>query len=191
MGISKLEIRDVREAEVPAALAVTKASYSEFRDGSPDEFWEKYITNIEEAIMRAPATERIAAFLNEELVGSVLLCYKSFVGDDPEIRLLAVLPAFRRHGIARQLMDECERRVRRMGKPRVVLHTTHLMSPARAWYERSGYSRFEAIDFFPVPRFLVMGFAKDLTREDSSTVSSRAAVSDSGTNRELRNVMDG
>ena len=191
MGISKLEIRDVREAEVPAALAVTKASYSEFRDGSPDEFWEKYITNIEEAIMRAPATERIAAFLNEELVGSVLLCYKSFVGDDPEIRLLAVLPAFRRHGIARQLMDECERRVRRMGKPRVVLHTTHLMSTARAWYERSGYSRFEAIDFSPVPRFLVMGFAKDLTREDSSTVSSRAAVSDSGTNRELRNVMDG
>lgn len=191
MGTSKLEIRDVRKAEVSAALAVTKASYSEFRDGSPDEFWEKYMTNIEETIMRAPATERIAAFLNGELVGSVLLCHRSFVGDDPEIRLLAVLPAFRRHGIARQLMDECERRVRRMGKPRVVLHTTHLMSTARAWYERSGYSRFEAIDFFPVPRFLVMGFAKDLTREDSSTVSSRAAVSDSGTNRELRNVMDG
>ena len=86
MGISRLEIRDVREAEVPAALAVTKASYSEFRDGSPDEFWEKYMTNIEEAIMRAPATERIAAFLNGELVGSVLLCHRSFVGDGPEIR---------------------------------------------------------------------------------------------------------
>jgi hypothetical protein len=48
-------------------------------------------------------------------------------------------------------MDECERRVRRMGKARIVLHTTHLMSIARAWYERSGYSRFEAIDFSPVP----------------------------------------
>ncbi len=164
VGISRLEIRDVREAEVPAALAVTKASYSEFRDGSPDEFWEEYMTNIEEAITRAPVTERIAAFLNRELVGSVLLCHRSFVGDDPEIRLLAVLPAFRRHGIARQLMDECERRVRRMGKARVVLHTTQLMSIARAWYERSGYSRFEAIDFSPVPGFLVMGFAKDFTK---------------------------
>ena len=175
VGTSRLEIRDVREAEVPAALAVTKASYSEFRDGSPDEFWEKYMANIEEAIMRAPATERIAAFLNGELVGSVLLCHRSFVGDDPEIRLLAVVPAFRRHEIARQLMDECERRVRRMGKARVVLHTTHLMSIARAWYERSGYSRFEAIDFSPVSGFLVMGFAKDLTREDASAVNSRAA----------------
>ena len=188
MGISTLEIRDVREAEVPAALAVTKASYSEFRDGSSDEFWDKYMTNIEEAIMRAPATERIAAFLNGELVGSVLLCHRSFVGDDPEIRLLAVLPAFRRHGIARQLTDECERRVRRMGKPRVVLHTTHLMSIARAWYERSGYSRLEAIDFSPVPGFLVMGFAKDLTREDASTVNSRAAASDSGTNRKIHSL---
>ena len=168
VGISRLEIRDVREAEVPAALAVTKASYSEFRDGSPDEFWEKYMTNIEEAIMRAPATERIAAFLNGELVGSVLLCHRSFVGDDPEIRLLAVLPAFRGHGIARQLMDECERRVKRMGKGRVVLHTTRLMSVARPWYERSGYVRFEPIDFSPVPGFLVMGFAKDFKAKKAS-----------------------
>lgn len=185
VGMSRLEIRDVREIEVPAALAVTKASYSEFRDGSPGGFWEKYTTNIEEAIVRAPATERIAAFLNGELVGSVLLCHRSFVGDDPEIRLLAVLPLFRRHGIARHLMDECERRVRGMGKARVVLHTTHLMSIARAWYERAGYSRFEAIDFSPVPGFLVMGFAKDLTREDASAVNSRAAAFDSGPNREL------
>lgn len=183
MGISRLETRDVRETEVLAALAVTKDSYSEFRDGSPDGFWEKYMTNIEEAVIRAPATERIAAFLDGELVGSVLLCHKSFVGDDPEIRLLAVLPAFRRHGIARQLMDECEGRVRRMGKMRIVLHTTHLMSIARAWYERAGYSRFEAIDFSPVPGFLVMGFAKDLTRQDASTVNSRAAAFDSGANR--------
>ena len=137
VGISRLEIRDVREAEVPSALGVTKASYSELRDGSPDEFWEKYMTSIEEAIMRAPATERVAAFLNGEMVGSVLLCHRSFAGDDPEIRLLAVLPAFRGHGIARQLMDECERRVRRLGKARIVLHTTHLMSIARAWSERS------------------------------------------------------
>jgi hypothetical protein len=65
VGISRLEIKDVREAEVPAALAVTKASSSEFRDGSPDEFWEKYMTNIEEAIMRAPATERKRPFSME------------------------------------------------------------------------------------------------------------------------------
>lgn len=159
---SDLEIRDARETELPAMVNLTKASYAEFQDGSPSGFWEAYMTNIEEAIMRGPYTERIAAFLDGELVASVLLCHKSFKGDDPEIRLLAVLPDFRKHGIARQLMDECERRVGRKGKARVVLHTTHLMSTARRWYERSGYFRFETIDFSPVPGFLVMGFAKDL-----------------------------
>jgi ribosomal protein S18 acetylase RimI-like enzyme len=168
IGSSKLEIRDAREAELPAMVNVTKASYAEFQTASPSGFWDVYMTNVEEAIMRASDTERIAAFFDGELVASVLLCHRSFVGDDPEIRLLAVLPAFRRHGIARQLMDECERRVRRMGKPRVVLHTTHLMSTARAWYERAGYSRFEAIDFSPVPGFLVMGFAKDLKAKKAS-----------------------
>lgn len=165
-GNLKLEIRDAREAELRAVLSVTKASYTEFRAGSPEEFWEKYMSNIEEAILRAPDTERIAAFLDGELVGSVLLCHKAFNGDDPEIRLLAVLPNFRRHGIARQLIDECERRITLMGKTRVVLHTTHLMSIARPWYERSGYVRFESIDFSPVPGFLVMGFAKDLKTTD-------------------------
>ena len=162
IGSSKLEIRDAREAELPAMANVTKASYAEFQKSSPSGFWDVYMTNVEEAIMRASDTERIAAFLDGELVASVLLCHKSFKGDDPEIRLLAVLPDFRKHGIARQLMDECDRRVGRTGKARVVLHTTHLMSTAHRWYERSGYFRFEAIDFSPVPGFLVMGFAKDL-----------------------------
>ena len=170
LGNSKLEIRDATEAELRAMLSVTRASYAEFRDGSPGDFWEKYMTNIEEAIMRASDTERIAAFLDGELVGSVLLCHKAFNSDDPEIRLLAVLPNFRRHGIARQLMEECERRIRLMGKTRVVLHTTDLMSIARPWYERSGYVRSESIDFSPVPGFLVMGFAKDFkTAEESES----------------------
>jgi ribosomal protein S18 acetylase RimI-like enzyme len=159
---SKLEIKDAREADLRSMLDVIRASYAEFRDGSPDDFWEKYMINIEEAIMRAPDTQRIAAVLDGELVGSVLLCHKADNSDDPEIRLLAVLPNFRRHGIARQLMEECERRIRLMGKARIVLHTTDLMSIARPWYERSGYVRFESIDFSPVPGFLVMGFAKDL-----------------------------
>ena len=157
-----LEIREAREDELTTMLRVTNASYAEFRDGSSDAFWDTYTANIEEAILRAPDTERIAAFLDGELVASVLLCQRPLKGDDPEIRLLAVLPHLRGRGIARQLMDECELRVNRMGKTRVLLHTTHLMSIARHWYERSGYVRFEAIDFYPVHGFLVMGFAKDL-----------------------------
>ena len=57
MGSSKVEIRDAREAELPAMLNVTKASYAEFRDGSSDEFWEKYMANIEEAWGSSDMTE--------------------------------------------------------------------------------------------------------------------------------------
>jgi hypothetical protein len=92
IGSSKLEIRDAREADLPAMVKVTQASYAEFQESSPSGFWDLYMTNVEEAIMRASNTERIAAFLDGELVASVLLCHKSFKGDDPEIRLLAVLP---------------------------------------------------------------------------------------------------
>ena len=163
MTTPQLEIREPLEDELTAMLRVTNASYAEFRDGSPDAFGDTYLVNIEETILRAPHTERIPAFFDGELVASVLLCRKPLKGDDPEIRLLAVLPHLRTRGIARRLMDECELRVRRMGQTRVVLHTTHLMSIARHWYESSGYVRFEAIDFYPVPGFLVMGFAKDLS----------------------------
>jgi ribosomal protein S18 acetylase RimI-like enzyme len=163
MGIQQVEIREAREDELATMLSVTKASYAEFRDGSPDAFWDIYMGNIEEAILRAPDTDRVAAFLDGELVASVLLCRKPLKDDDPEIRLLAVLPHVRGRGIARQLMDECELRVSRIGKTRVVLHSTHLMSIARQWYQRSGYVRFEAIDFCPVPGFLVMGFVKGLS----------------------------
>src|SRR5260370_3168313 len=109
----------------------SKAGYGEVRESRPSGFWDVYMTNVEEAIMRASDTERIAAFLDGELVASVLLCHKSFKGDDPEIRLLAVLPDFRKHGIARQLIDECQHPVRRTGKARDVLHTPHLIMTNR------------------------------------------------------------
>ena len=76
MGTQQVEIREAREDELATMLRVTKASYAEFRDGSPDAFWQIYMGNIEEAILRAPNTERIAAFLDGELVASVLLCRK-------------------------------------------------------------------------------------------------------------------
>ena len=143
-------------------LELTKASYKEYQDNSPAGFWDIYMTNIAEAIMKAPNTERIAAFIDGQMAASVLLCQKSFNGHDPEIRLLSVSPLFRQKGLAAKLMQECEQRLASRGVKKVVLHTTHLMQIARAMYERSGYQRFEAIDFSPVPNFIVMGYRKEL-----------------------------
>ncbi|HEY9680532.1 MAG TPA: GNAT family N-acetyltransferase [Oculatellaceae cyanobacterium] len=155
-------IRDVQNNERQQMLALILNSYKEYKEESSPEFWEQYTRNITDAVRSGPDIERIAAFNGVEMVGSVLLCHKTFKGSDPEIRLLAVSPNARQQGIAQKLMTECERRVRQLGKKRVVLHTTHLMQIAKAMYERSNYVRFEEIDFRPVPDFLVMGFAKEL-----------------------------
>jgi predicted N-acetyltransferase YhbS len=157
-----IELRDVADGEREAMLALTLDSYKEYESQSSPAFWQQYTKNIAEAVRSGPEIERIAAFDGKSMVGCVLLCHKTFKGPDPEIRLLAVSPTARKQRIAQRLMDECERRVKTLGKTRVVLHTTSLMQVARAMYERSNYVRFEEIDFRPVPDFLVMGFVKDL-----------------------------
>src|SRR5215510_5620697 len=62
VGTPQLVIREAREDELTTMLRVTKASYAEFRGGSPDGFWDMYMANIEEAVLRTPDTERVAAF---------------------------------------------------------------------------------------------------------------------------------
>lgn len=159
----QIVVRDAQDNEREQMLALTLEAYKEYKEESSPQFWEQYTKNIADAVRSGPDIERIAAFREAEMVGSVLLCHKTFKGPDPEIRLLAVSPNARQQGIAQKLMTECEQRVKQSGKKRVVLHTTHLMQIAKAMYERSDYVRFEEIDFRPVPDFLVMGFAKELS----------------------------
>lgn len=163
-----IEVRDATEKELQNMLELTIGAYKEYQADSPDGFWDQYIINIGKAVTEASETERVGAFINGEMIGSVLLCRRSMRGDHPEIRLLAVSPSARNKGIARLLMKECESRLVERGHEKVVLHTTDLMNTARAMYERSGYTRFEAEDFSPVPGFTVMGYIKSLNSADAS-----------------------
>lgn len=56
------------------------------------------------------------------------------------IRVLAIAPAARGHGIARALTDECLRRARSDGAPAVGLRTAEAMTAARALYESVGFT---------------------------------------------------
>jgi ribosomal protein S18 acetylase RimI-like enzyme len=159
---SVISVRDASPSELQEMLALTLEAYDEYRPDCPDDFWVKYVRNITEAVTEAPDIERIVAICDGKMAGSVLLCKKSFMADEPEIRLLAVSPRFRQRGVAAELMAECERRLKARGHRTVVLHTTHLMDTARRMYERSGYVRLEALDFKPVPSFTVWGFSKIL-----------------------------
>ncbi|MFA6210502.1 MAG: GNAT family N-acetyltransferase [Candidatus Obscuribacterales bacterium] len=156
------DIRDAEENEREAMLNVTLAAYREFEVNADANFWQLYEKNIAQAINEGPDIERIVYLIDKKIVASVLLCKQSFNSPEPEIRLLAVDPAYRQKGIAKALMNECERRLAERGHKQVVLHTTSLMQTAREMYERNGYTRYEKIDFSPVPEFIVIGFIKNL-----------------------------
>ena len=79
-------------------------------------------------------------------------------------RLLAVHPEARGRGLGRLLTEECIRRARASGRDAVGLHTTQLMNVARAMYERIGFVRVPALDFFPIPTFRVMAYRLTLPR---------------------------
>jgi ribosomal protein S18 acetylase RimI-like enzyme len=84
------------------------------------------------------------------------------------MRLLAIPTEFRNLGIAKLLIEECERRAQ-ASSGAMTLHTTDLMKTAKAMYEHRGYTRFPEIDFEPVPGFFVWGYKKMLS--ESSALS--------------------
>ncbi|MFN8658969.1 MAG: GNAT family N-acetyltransferase [Candidatus Obscuribacterales bacterium] len=162
-----LDIRDVQSDELQAMLALTLSAYQQYEHESPPGFWDKYVTNITEAVLTAPDIERIAAYVDGEMAASVLLCKRSFRGNHPEIRLLAVSPDRRKLGLAGKLMQFCEDRLLERNCPSVILHTTNLMNVARRMYEKSGYVRSPVDDFSPVPGFVVEGYIKHLQPQPS------------------------
>lgn len=81
---------------------------------------------------------------------------------DPSVRLLAVIPEARGHGIARALMDRCVEEARAEGAAALVLHTMQMMDVARGMYERMGFRRVPDYDFRPLENELVLGYRLDL-----------------------------
>ena len=115
-------------------------------------------------------SERIVAERAGSIAGSVLLfppatdAYGAATasGDYPEVRLLAVAPEARGHGIGAALMKECARRARGAGAAALGLHTTDIMRAAVRMYERLGYVRTPEHDFVPAPGILIKGYRLDL-----------------------------
>lgn len=162
-----ISIRDARADEREAMHTVTVAAYEEYAKIIPPPFWDGYRKNIMEAIEEVGPTQHIVAEYAGKVVGSVLLYppAQSVYGDNvekgeavPEMRLLAVDPAMRGHGIGNALTRECVERARRMGAPALGLHTTDMMQTAMQMYERMGFVRVPELDFHPGANTVVKGY---------------------------------
>jgi len=163
-------IRDMRHAESDAVRTVVLSAYREYAAIMPAPLWTGYRRQLLATLEAAGPVERIVAEREGSIVGSVLLFPPATVAygaaavssEYPEVRLLAVIPEARTHGIGLALMEECARRARRAGAAALGLHTTDIMRAAVRMYERLGYVRVPAQDFSPVTGVLIKGYRLDL-----------------------------
>ncbi|MBA2681380.1 MAG: GNAT family N-acetyltransferase [Ktedonobacteraceae bacterium] len=161
-----ISLRDAREGDREAMRTVTLAAYEQYAKVIPPAFWDDYRKNIIETIEEGPA-QRIVAEYAGRVVGSVLLYppAQSAYGESaekeaavPEMRLLAVDPAMRGHGIGNALTWECVERARQMGAPALGLHTADIMQTAMQMYERMGFVRVPELDFHPTENTTIKGY---------------------------------
>ena len=78
----------------------------------------------------------------ETVVGSVMAGYEGHRG---WLNYLAVEPGHRRRGLARELVEEAERRLRALGCPKVNLQVRTSNREAIEFYQRIGYSVDEVV----------------------------------------------
>lgn len=158
-------LRDAEPAELEAIGHLLVAAYTEYVptgevDPATRAAFDAYLEEVGDVASRVPVSEQVVADLDGKLVGAVTyyrpgkLAYEGGEVDTPPgwagIRLLGVHPESRGHGVGRLLTDECIRRARAHGATSVALHTTDLMVIARGMYERMGFQREPAHDFYPI-----------------------------------------
>ena len=158
-----LIVEEASESDKQIVVDITLAAYAEYEKDSAPGFWKRYCENIKQAILDNPAVTVLVAKEEGQIKASVLYCAPNsgtIPNEHPEMRLLAVPTESRNQGLANLLIEECERRATAGGV--LTLHTTALMTTAKAMYERRGYLPYPSIDFEPVPGFMVWGYKKDL-----------------------------
>jgi len=155
-----VDIRQASPEELPALGQLVADAYAALPGMPGPEEQPAYYAMVRDAAARArnPAIRILAAVTPRgELLGSAdLIEEMAHYGsggtatsrtDAAGIRLLAVAPAARGHGVGKALANHCIERARTLGKSSVVLHTTRAMETAWRMYEQLGFQRAPALDF--------------------------------------------
>jgi ribosomal protein S18 acetylase RimI-like enzyme len=159
-------IRDALRHEHSGLLELVMDSYQGYLELTP-ELLEGFRQEVM-GLMDDEHTEVIAAEVDGSLAGSVVFYPDGQhygPGSPPgfsALRVLAVGPQFRRMGLGRELMTECLRRAKELGRQRVLLHTLPNMENAIALHESLGFKRAPEFDVEYMPEVTVLAYALDL-----------------------------
>jgi ribosomal protein S18 acetylase RimI-like enzyme len=169
--MADVSIRPAQPSDVESARSVLRAAYSQYEVMFPAENWGPYLADILDVESRSAVSELLIAEWNGDIVGCVSYyapgAQMSYPSDDfskhwpsewAAIRLLAVDPPARGHGIGRAITQLCIERSVALGAVAIGLHTTKEMAVAQSMYERMGFERAPEYDFRPGPTILVEAY---------------------------------
>ncbi len=174
--MGKVTVRPAQEEELDAIGVLMVEAYREYAAHMPEWAWEEYARDIAGVRGRMDRAELLVAERDGNIIGAVTF-YPPAAPQDAGggrpggegwppgwagVRLLAVDPAARGSGAGRALMEATLDRARALGATTLALHTTEMMSVARAMYERMGFTRVPEYDFHPAPGFTLMAYALPL-----------------------------
>jgi ribosomal protein S18 acetylase RimI-like enzyme len=138
--MGEVTLREAANADLPALVAVLKAAFEEYRGrlDPPSGAHDESAAKVREVLRTSRA---VLALSGDEIVGCVFYAPS---GNHVDLFRLAVLPEYRRRGIARRLIEYVEARARQLGLPRVQLGVRVALPGNRIYYERLGYRFVEA-----------------------------------------------
>ena len=146
--------RNYLPADIPQILDVIKTAFAEQRGKvEPPSSAESKTVEVVEAELRT--AESLVIEHNSKIIACVFYQPK---GDSVYIDRLAVLPAFRRHGIGKFLMESVEKRAVAMGFEHLSLSVRIELKHQQEYYSKMGYkiAAYEAHEGFERPTYVVM-----------------------------------
>jgi ribosomal protein S18 acetylase RimI-like enzyme len=150
-------IREAALEEVERAEALVREAYAEFRPQFSEEIWQKWMANVAQTV-HSPEGVLLMAEVEGELAGVVKFypdAGRAGLGKWPagaaSMRVLAVAPHRRGHGVGTRLVQECLHRARALQIGVVYLYTGEFMHAARRIYESLGFVRAPEFDKTPGP----------------------------------------
>jgi predicted N-acetyltransferase YhbS len=152
---------DVRVAQPQDYAAIGDLTVDAYTAVNPHPRKGDYDEELRDVARRAKECLVLVAIEDDEVSGSVTYVpgahtsFSEFADEDAAgIRMLAVSTTRQRSGAGAALTAACIEQARRDGKRRIVLHSTELMTVARAMYERRGFRRAPDRDlWFDEPPF--------------------------------------
>jgi ribosomal protein S18 acetylase RimI-like enzyme len=129
-------LREATEVDAETVASILRAAFEEYR-GRLDPPSSAHAETADTVREKMKSAGVILAFADDDEAAGCIFCqpgegYLYF-------SRLAVLPAYRRQGLGRVLIEQIEERARAMRLPRVRLGVRIVLDRQRAYYERLGY----------------------------------------------------